>query len=341
LVTPERDEFKIEQLLAVSLVVIFQPDPLRKESRRYQSVVRGWRRGEYIMLDRPRVDGRSFLMLRESQDCQIRYMFEGKACGFDSRVIDFDTRRHNPYMRVRWPEQLEYTYFRRGERIKVNFPCAVEADGRTHASAVLKELSQGGCGFELSQPLEKGQTVELSCELPNGVIIQALPLMVCGVREQGRSHFHGCAFTDDPHPGKDDIGFFVVSRLAAEHGAPSAAQAKRVLVLDAVNARASIIARQLNRKGHDTSQASSIVDACYRLKTLPHSAVAIASELPGLSGAALLGLLRATPEFERLPVVLYGTDESTAGSSAAHTVYVPASPSIGPDTASALIKLIA
>ncbi len=212
MVTIERDARRIEQLLSVSLIVLFHPDPLRKDSRRYQSVIRGWRWGEYVMMDRPRVDARSLLMIREGQDCNVRYMIDGKACGFESRVLDFDTARNNPYMRLKWPEQLEYTYFRRGERIKSNLPCTVSVEGDGVASGTVVDMSQGGIAIELPSTVEKGKRLFATFELPGGQKIERLPVLVCNVREQGRLYFHGCAFEDTVHPSKEDIAFFVVSR---------------------------------------------------------------------------------------------------------------------------------
>lgn len=343
MITSEREAHQIETLLEVSLPVIFQPDPLRKDSRHYQSVLRGWQRGEYLMFDRPRVDSRSMLMLRESQDCRIRYMLEGKACAFVSRVMDFDSRRHNPYMRIRWPTQVDFTYFRRGERIKVSLPCAVDVNGKSVANGMMIDLSQGGCGFETTTPFEKGQEVHLSCELPNGVQLSALPLVVCAVRPIGRAFIHGCAFADSPHTGKDEIGFFVVSRLAAEHGAPASEQCRRVLVLDHALERSSVIARQIGRKGLEATLSANFVEACYRLKSIPHAAVAVAADQADLPGIEFIRLLQCSGDFDAVPVVLYGTENGQVevpGGRTAPTVCVPASPTVVPDAARALVKLL-
>ncbi len=343
MITSEREAHQIESLLEVSLPVIFQPDPLRKDSRQYQSVLRGWQRGEYLMFDRPKVDGRSLLMLRESQDCRIRYMLEGKACAFVSRVMDFDSRRHNPYMRIRWPTQVDFTYFRRGERIKVHFPCSIHSAGKSLANGMLIDLSQGGCGFETTTPFEKGQEVQVNCELPNGVQLEGLPLVICAVRPLGRAFIHGCAFGDGTHTGKEEIGFFVVSRLAAEHGSPATEHARRVLVLDHASERSSVIARQVGRKGLETTLSASIVEACYRLKSVPHAAVAVAADQADLPGVEFLRLLQTTGDFDALPAVLYGTDNGQVeipGGRTAPLVCVPTSPTVVPDAARALVKLL-
>ncbi|NJL71613.1 MAG: flagellar brake protein [Candidatus Competibacteraceae bacterium] len=52
------------------------------------------------MLDRPKTDAGSFSALQEGQECVIRFIHEGMACAYNAHVIDWDTRRHNPYLRI-------------------------------------------------------------------------------------------------------------------------------------------------------------------------------------------------------------------------------------------------
>lgn len=343
MVTIERDARRIEQLLSVSLIVLFHPDPLRKDSRRYQSVIRGWRWGEYVMMDRPRVDARSLLMIREGQDCNVRYMIDGKACGFESRVLDFDTARNNPYMRLKWPEQLEYTYFRRGERIKSNLPCTVSVEGDGVASGTVVDMSQGGIAIELPSTVEKGKRLFATFELPGGQKIERLPVLVCNVREQGRLYFHGCAFEDTVHPSKEDIAFFVVSRLAAERGSAVGTALRRTLIIDHNMDRTVSIVKNLARKGIECVTANNAVDGFHRLKSLPHAGVAIAFSQPDLVGGEISRVIRASGDFPHLPIVVYGGTDADAAAVVRHagaTLGLPDSPAIGPDVALALSKLI-
>ena len=182
------------------------------------------------MLDRPRVDTRSYLMVREGQDCLIRYMLEGKACGFESRVLDFDTARGNPYMRIRWPESVEFTYFRRGERVKTYISGLATIGNNAPFACTVSDISQGGCGIELPVALNKDTKLLLDCDLSGRHKAQQLPLIVCSVRPHGKTHFHGCAFEDGLHQGKSDMSFFVVTRLAIERGQEPQNGARRVLI---------------------------------------------------------------------------------------------------------------
>lgn len=342
MVTVERELRRVEQLMAVSLVVMFHPDPLRKDSRRYQTIVRGWRIGEYVMLDRPRVDARSYLMVREGQDCLIRYMLEGKACGFESRVLDFDTARGNPYMRIRWPESVEFTYFRRGERIKTNL-AGLAVVGGGPVNCQIQDVSQGGCGLEMAQSLEKGTKLTLSCELPDGHRINQVPLVVCSVRPVGKHFFYGCAFEEAPHQGKDDLSFFVVSRLAAERGQEALAGSRRVLIVDADLERSASLCRNLARRGIECVSANSALEAFYRLKALPPRAIAVAFEQRDLGGSEIARVVHCSPEFSALPMVVYATpsieeDAGAPGDGATHLV--PMSPSLVNDTGMALAKIL-
>jgi CheY-like chemotaxis protein len=340
-VTVERDSRRIEQLLAVSLLALFHPDPLRKDSRRYQTVVRGWRALEYVMLDRPRLDNRSYLMVREGQDCLVRYMLEGKACGFESRVLDFDTARGNPYMRIRWPEAIEFTYFRRGERVKVHLSGTINAVGNQTFPCTISDISQGGCGIELPVALEKGAKLLLNCELSNGHRVTQLPLTVCSARAVGRMHFHGCAFEDTPHPGKDDMSFFVVSRLAIERGKEAVNSAKRVLIVDADTDRAAALSRHLARRGIESIAALSALEGFYRLKALPPAAIAVAFQQKDLGGSEIVRVVHCSPEFASLPMVVYGMPACDATGAGDHaTTLVPDGANMIHDAGTALWKLL-
>lgn len=342
MVTIEHDSKRIESLLAVSLVVLFQPDPLRKESRRYQTIVRGWRWGEYIMMDRPRVDSRSLLMIREGQDCQVRYMIDGKACGFESRVLDFDTARNNPYMRLKWPERLEYTYFRRGERVKSNLSCLIRLDGHAVTDGHVVDLSQGGLAIESPVATERGKTIYVSLDLPGGQHVESLPLLVCNCREHGRKYFLGCSFQDDPHPGKDDVAFFVVTRLAADRGGEVVSGVSRALIIDHNTERAAGVAKSLARKGIECVTATTALDGFHRLKALRYGGVAIAHDQKDLPGVEITRVIRASGDFPTLPIAVYGDTgggEQGVQQSGA-TLNIPASPSLGPEVATALAKLV-
>jgi hypothetical protein len=334
--TIERDPRRLEQLLAVGMMTLFHPDPLRKDASRYQTIVRGWRAGQYVMLDRPKADARSLLLIREGQDCNVRYMIEGRACAFESRVLDFDVMRNNPYMRLRWPEQIEYTYFRRGERVKLDIPCTLAAPGRDASQGTLIDLSQGGCAIEWPTAFDKDQRISIDFELPTGHLVEKLPLVVCSAREQERGFMLGCTFTEEAHPGKDDIAFFVVSRLTSEHGKRAIGAGPRALVIDNDAVRAANIVKHLQQKGVDSLAAESVLDGFHRLMALPHSGLAVFGGMPVMNAAEITRVVRASGGFDTLPIVAYGHGGEGAGA----TQHVAEGPTLAADVAFTLSKLI-
>ncbi|HOT49765.1 MAG TPA: flagellar brake domain-containing protein, partial [Candidatus Hydrogenedentes bacterium] len=125
-----------EPYLQVGCPVAFHSDPFVKDAPRYSSVIRGWRRLSYVLVDRPRI-GPHFAAIRENQPCVIRFVRDGKACAFDSLVLDWDTRMHNAYCRVEWPREFKVVVFRRFERVKVELPSSLFFRGGEDSGTVV------------------------------------------------------------------------------------------------------------------------------------------------------------------------------------------------------------
>lgn len=334
----------IATFLSVGLLTLFHPEVNRKSDRRYKSTVRGWREGSYILMDRPRVDTGAYLMLRDGQDCLIRYTLEGKACGFVARILDFEMSRSNASMRLRWPEGVQYTYFRRGERVKCELFCEVRTDKGQRLNAVIADMSHGGCGLRLDSPLDANSKLALVFDLPDGTQVEGLDAVACSVRRDNDKYFAGLRFEETATAAKNDVAFFVSSRLAIMRGEAEAEQGSSVLVIDEDAAMVATIAKTLSRKGVQCVAASHVVDAFHRLRAVRPKGIAINFDFRELAAAELIRLLKAAGLSDDVPVLLYGgTGDNLAdrAKAAGATEFVAPCPTLGPDVAFYLAKQLA
>jgi len=331
----------VSPYLSVGLLTLFHPEVNRKSERRYKSTIRGWREGTYILMDRPRVESGSYLMMRDGQDCLIRYTLEGKACGFVARVLDFEMSRANASMRLRWPDVVQYTYFRRGERVKCDVTCEVHTQRGQRMNGVIADMSHGGCGLRLDFPVDANSPLSLVFELPDGTMVQGLNVVACSVRKEGDHYFVGLRFDDAATEAKNDIAFFVSSRLAIMRGENETDAASNVLVIDEDAELVSTIAKTLTRKGLQCVAASHVVDAFHRLRAARPKGIAINFGFAELPAAEMIRLLRAAGVAESVPIVLYGgAGEGLAEKAFASgaTEYVAPCPTLGPDVAFYIAK---
>ena len=94
----------IENFLQVGNRIIYYGDLQLKHAPRYQSALRGWQRKVHLLLDRPKTTTGGYAPLQEGQECSLRFIKGGMACAAGSQVIDWDTRRSHPFLRLRWLE---------------------------------------------------------------------------------------------------------------------------------------------------------------------------------------------------------------------------------------------
>jgi len=295
----------VERYLGVGCPISFDSDPSQKSSPRYSSTLRGWRSPAYILIDRPTVGGRS-APVQENQPCVVRFVHGGRACAFDTVVLDWDDRQHNSYCRISWPESVHTVSFRKAERVRVNVPCDLQVQGSA-VQGRLVDISTGGCRLYVEPPHAVGTEALLSATLPGGRAIEHVQCVVRDVHEgpDGKPHT-GCEFVRGQVTVESDIALFVAESLG--RGQQEASDAPRVLVIEQDPKRAMVMRRLFESRGIETVLTTGTVDGASSLRLSHVQAAVVSQTQDDLPGALTVRLIKRTRGLESLPVFLYGGD---------------------------------
>lgn len=296
----------IERFLAVGKTVIFHAEPNRETAPRFKSAIRGWRKGSHVLLDRLKTPDGNFVTVHAGQPCVVRFLHEGHACAFDSAVIDWDSRRSSPYMRLMWPKEFKHACFRKFERVKVQAPCSVSVNGQNWEGE-LRDLSIGGCGLEAGMLVAPKETVLLSFDLPDGALIRDIQAVVRSERKMNTGLFLGCEFASGQEAVEGDIAFFVTASLnQCRAEGPNGDPRPRVLVMDDDRDRCTKLRRKFEQGGCEVFLASNVVDGMLRLRMTPPAVLLASESLQDLAGTEVCRIVKMSPYAENLKVYVYG-----------------------------------
>jgi len=292
----------IEAYLHVGTTVAFHSNPFRKDAPRYKTVARGWHKPVYIILDRPKMEGR-FVVMHENQPCVIRFLSEGYACAFDTIVLDWDTRKHNAYFRIAWPQTLKTVAFRKHERMKAQLPCKLSVRG-AECDGFVSDLSIGGCCVKAGPVAFPGDEIELTFKLPDGSLLERVRAAVRNARPAGDDMLVGCQFIEDQGNVQSDIAFYVNARLDREKQPRSDVQ--RILIIDQDPKTSRVLRKCFEERGYEVFAAPGVIDGLFRLRMAPPDALLVNQELADLAGIEVARIVRRTSGFESLPLFIYG-----------------------------------
>jgi len=297
-----------EPYLGVGCPMVFQIGPAaNSDAPRATTVVRGWRKPSYILLDRPRM-GERFAAIREQQPCAVRFVHEGKACAFESMILDWDTRQHNSYCRIGWPASIDVVTFRKFERVKTSVPCTIEVESEC-IEAVVVDLSLGGCGVRASEhpQLTVGKTVCLSFILPDGSFLERVETIIKNVRTVHEKLLLGCEFVEGQVGVDNDIAFYIKTRLERHDVSDDLKQ--RILVICEHQQPASMLRRLFEQRGFEVALAGATVDGLARLRLFSPLAVVVYEHQADLQGALTTQMIHKTRGLEGLDVFLFGGND--------------------------------
>lgn len=331
----------VERLLAVGAVAMLHSEPHRKDGPRFKTIIRGWRKGAHVLLDRPKHESGAFAALNEGQPCVIRYLHEGQACAFDTQVMDWDTRKHAPYMRVTWPTKVEFMSFRRYERVHLQVPVEVSASGGMPLAGELVDLSIGGAGVVVSATVAEGSRVQLNFTLPEGGKLENVAGLVKNVRPAKDGHFLGCEFIENQMAVESDIAFFVSRMIELQRQASGLQAGRRVLIIAGDPAMSAKLRKQLERQHFDTVMAANLIDAFHRLRAAQPVAVVVDEALPDLAGTEVCRIIRQSSGIEGIQVFVYGGESDTFEAKAQEmgaAAAIAKSPGMAPDIAFAVSR---
>ena len=288
--------------------VVFHSNPLRATAPKFTTWVRGWRRGAYILLDKPKVAGRN-AAIRENQACAIQYVIKGCVCKFESVVFDWDTRAHNAFCRIAWPEQMTAEAFRKHDRVPIACPCQIHLDDAMLDGSV-SDVSTGGCRCSAAEPLPMDTHGKISFVLPDGYAVEEADFTVRRVHQGSGPRFTmGMAFVPGQTLLESGIAFFVLSATGRTQA--SLPEAHRVLVVDSNAETGGALCECFQEKGYESFLASGLIDGFYRLHSGSFRAVLVSQALEPVDGTTMCRVIQASGTFSN--VAMYGYGGNGAG----------------------------
>lgn len=292
----------IESFLAIDEPVLLHLAVARRSGQRYRSMVRGWVKSKYIMLDRPRDEAR-YLHMERGEPCIVRFLRQGNACGFESCILDWDTRPHISYCLLEWPESLDLVAFRKCQRIDLYIPCRILFQGAEYEGEV-RDLSINGCRVSAPITVMNNETVELTFTLPDGIPVDGLRAHVRNAHLTEDGSFFGCEFTEDQEHLQSDLAFYVAATL--ERSSLEQRAAPRLLVVEQDPERLAPLRQVFSEKGWHVFATSNSIEALLRLRMMPPTAVLVNHEQSDVAGVQFMDLLKAARWVETIPVFIYG-----------------------------------
>jgi len=302
------EQTSVESVLRVGNTVVLKLGPSDKEGLRHRTVVRGWEKPVEIVLDRPKDAGR-YVPLYGDAPCVVLFVAEGKACAFETQILNWDNWGDNCRVRIAWPTVIETVSFRSHERSEVCLDCTLSQSDKPDVKGVIQDISLSGCGILLPVHVCKDTTVTLSFTLSDGHFLEGVKAVVRNGRRVGEEAFiMGCEFAGNQEHIQSEIGFFIATMCG--RGEAGERRAGRVLIIDDSSERSAPLWRALTERGCEAYLASTAVDGLARLRLVGAKALVLNQEQQDLDPVAIVRLLRATHGLETLPVFVYGGNEA-------------------------------
>lgn len=301
----------IEAYLAVGLAAYLHPKLPGKEATRLKTFVRGWHKGTHILLETPQGEGKLPIFI-EDLPCTIRFLHEGLACGFETRIVESGRMGGFGYGRVAWPTHVETVRVRKQTRVHTAIPCSVTRGNGVEFTGTIDDISTGGCCIrgETDQPPGDGETISLTFTLPDASVVSKVPATVRRAKPNGSHCILGCEFADEENASsRQDINFYIITSQEQSRG--SQADRQRALIVDSNKTSAGELYSLLQETHWETFVATGIVDAFYRMRALNPSVVFIGCEQDEVPAIQILRILKSTKGFEKTIVLVYGSDSMT------------------------------
>lgn len=298
----------ITRFLRVGTRAFLDSDPSATESKRQESMLVGWRKDAYILFEMP-LAGEQSRPLRQNRLCVNRFMLDGRACAFESHILDWRVDKSYPIYRVSWPQEVRYVNLRRHERIKTDLLCEVNLNNRTSVWGNLLDISMGGCRFYVPVAVRRDVKLTVSMTLPNGVEMSNLRAEVCHTYQEREGMGVGvqCDYSRLDDSVRRALEFFV--RTTVERQGSQAQAMPRVLFIDSNPAKVASIEPFFRQRSMEVLVATELVEGIGWLQMAGPAAMFISAEQGEMSALDLCRLVKNTITFKKLPVVIYGGDD--------------------------------
>ncbi|MBI2422664.1 MAG: PilZ domain-containing protein [Candidatus Hydrogenedentes bacterium] len=308
---------EFDAYLHVGTMVLVQIGLGKPVSRRLRSALRGWRHGQFVLLDRPELSPGILYDFEIGHPLVIRFLRDGLACAFDTEAIDWDSRYQSPSLRVKWPASMQCVPFRKSERLRLRIPCTLHTAQGPDMEAEIDDVSSSGCRVRLSRRLEHGAQIRLSFSMPDGAIIDSMEATVRNVTPAGKGFAAGCEFKVGQEALESDLAFFISTTFERQRiDLQPGRSGTRVLLVDSAAESTKRLKDHLEGFGCEVVQAQNAVDALYRLRMSSPAVAIINHELCDLPGLELGRIIHQHRDFERLSLYLYGGRQPGLGEAA-------------------------
>jgi c-di-GMP-binding flagellar brake protein YcgR len=150
--------------------------------------VRGWRKGQYIVLDLPRVGVEDFKIAPQT-GIKLHFTKEGIFVNFETTTIH-SLIQAVTLLVIEYPRKFDSHNLRKSERFKANFPIKYhyELDGqKIEDSGILRDISAGGILFTHTKKLVKEYKLCLNYENSQFGNIQNQMVEIRNIRKNPKS----------------------------------------------------------------------------------------------------------------------------------------------------------
>jgi c-di-GMP-binding flagellar brake protein YcgR len=150
--------------------------------------VRGWRKGQYIILDLPKVGVEDFKIAPQT-GIKLHFTREGLFVNFETISIHSLVQAITLLV-IEYPRKFDSHNLRKHERFKANFTLNYyyELDGqKIQDSGIVRDISAGGILFTHTKKLDKENRLYLNCENSPWGNLQNQMVEIRNIRKNSKS----------------------------------------------------------------------------------------------------------------------------------------------------------
>lgn len=293
----------LEPLLKVGTGTTFQEDNDLAESKYYKSVIRGWYKNRYLILDRPLGVG----VIKTNAVYIVRFVLDGTVCGFTARFLDEFVRNSSPVFRLEWPTEFITANIRSHERVDVRWPCSIRFGSEEAKPAEIRNLSKGGCSLHCEQEFTVNDKIHISFKTPRGLEIVEHAMIVRNRIKAGAGCMTGCSF-ENPHEELDTVIEFLVATQSSDKRFGTSDK-RPILILEARASDVRPLREELQQLGHKSIVATDAMDGLSCIPELRPEIILFGHGEGESSVSDVCSVLKRTPGLEATPVFVYNMSE--------------------------------
>ena len=151
-------------------------------------LVRGWRQGQYVLLDLPRVGVEDF-KIPPQIGIQVHFTKAGLFVSFKTTSI-LSFVQAISFLVIEYPRSFDSHNLRKHERFKANFPLRYhyEEDGKKiEDSGIVRDISESGILFTHTKQVSKENKLCLNFDIPSCGSIQNQMVDIRNIRKNPKS----------------------------------------------------------------------------------------------------------------------------------------------------------